>query len=458
MKANKLNGFGMRVASISKSGVWLAALLMFMLGSSARAARLTLGQCLATAVKNSYGVEQSALDLHSAQLGVWSAAAPFYPQASLSGSQILGGYSKSGLRLENPPVWSTDTYSASGSINWNLFNSFHDWEGLEIARLGESQATETERDTIQNLALSVVEAYYNLLKQEKIRDVNDQVLRDRQDRLSYTQSLYKQGVSSYSDVVNATTQVKEAKLTLFNIKSQVVQAQTQLNYLMGMPLDRDTDGVDDTGRNDSVPLELESLQTARRYRPDLRRLREGAVSSEHSLLLSQLNNWPVLRVDASYSQYLDRYGLPMDQWSNLYRGDQNGSWNLIASVQYSFFQGFAGNASVESSQNSLDRSRLALAQAERDVARDVRSVCLDLAQNLAAIGLNADLVKTARENLQQAQAKYERGNASFFEVTDAETQVLQALTSQANSVYDYKINRARWRKTVGLDLVSGEGL
>jgi outer membrane protein TolC len=415
---------------------------------------LSLEDCLRQAEAHSAPLQQAKETQESAGFGVELSLAPFYPQLALSGSQIaLGRNPATDAQVQtSPEQFNTDTYASSVIASWNLFNNFIDYKGFQSASSSSNLADSSYREARQNLDLQVIQAYFDVLKQRQLLEVGRSLLKQRQETFQEAKALYQDGSRSYSDFLSSRSQVDSQELALSSQETTLQESYLKLDSLLGLSPDQDPALEDREPRVQPAPDSEESLQTALVSRPDLSKLKEQKRQAGFSLDQAQLEDWPVFRLDAAYSRNLAAYGLPQPLWTNLGAADENGTWNLVASVNYGFFQGFSGHAKVAQARLAQASAGQALEEGRRQADLDVRLACLELKKDLRTMELNGTLTHAAHLSLTESRRRYARGAASLLELTDAESAAAEADTGKVNAAYDYQVDQARWAVAVGRNL------
>lgn len=410
---------------------------------------LDLRSCLRMAESHSTVLPSAAADRDIAGLSLQSSLSPFYPQLSLSASQIGYGYSTAGKLIESPYRWDTDTYSGAFTANLNLFNSFRDTKAVQRGRTGIESADQATRERLADLRLGVVQSYFSLLKQRRLTEVHLSFLGQRREILKQAEALYRDGSRSYTELLAARSQVRSQELALSEIRFETLQQNLRFASLLGLETGEEVEPADIRGDLQPAPAVERSLALAQASRPDLLRMKAALRESDLAVQSAVLNDLPALRVDGFYTKNLAQYGQPQALWTNRDHLEENGTWNLGASLTYQFFQGFAGMAQTGMARDSREKIRLALEEAGRNAEMEVRLACLRLQQDLTAFELNDALNAASHQNLAEVRKRYRQGVSSLLEVTGAATDALQADTSRLTAFYDYQVDLAKWKKAVG---------
>lgn len=431
-------------------------LFIFTLASCLQAEPLDLRGCFALARQQAHGLQAAQAELRIAQIGMTAAAAPFYPQLNARGSEILAGDSLSGQRIDAPLRWSPDTYQAELSATWNLFRSGRDWLSLRQATFARDEAHAELWRHEQDLALRVLQGYVDVLKQKKLVALAERTLAQRLDRQTQVKALYASGSASYVNVLSQQVQVSRAQSGISNQRTQQWASEARMNALLGRTPEAEL-VLADSVANTRVGLwqEPDNGPVLER-RKDLQARRSALRVQEIGLKLAWIERLPSLGLDLSFNKDIGAYGRDRSFWTNPDRGDENATWAALASVQIPIFSGFARRAGTARAAEAVERARLSLQEGERQALLEARLAWLELVQEGRNLELNEALVDAATKNLAELQRSYAGGTASLFEVNDADTEQLRAVTEQLGGHYDLQIARARWKRAVGLDILSEE--
>jgi outer membrane protein len=115
------------------------------------------------------------------------------------------------------------------------------------------------------------------------------------------------------------------------------------------------------------------------------------------------------------------------------------------------FSGFASQAKVNEIRAALSQAKANARNQELQIFSTVESGYLNL--NLAGkqIEVAREALRTALENLNLAQGRYQAGVGTMLEVTDARVSWIQSENDYTQSFYDYRIARYSLERIVGRD-------
>jgi multidrug efflux system outer membrane protein len=268
------------------------------------------------------------------------------------------------------------------------------------------------------------------------------------DTTGKTYDLMKQrfdaGDASELDVQSVNTQVQTAKVNLANYRQQLAQTRNALTLLVGGPLPGNLPKGGSLGDRllDDLSPGLPSQLLTRR--PDIR-------EAEHSLFAAKAN------IDAARAAFFPSVtltgnaGLASNSFSNLFQSG-SGAWLFAPQINVPIFTGGRLRANLDS---ALIRREIEVAQYEKAIQTAFREVADAL---VARRGLNdrisatEALVGAQQKRYELADARYQRGVDSYFQVLSAQQDLYGAqqnliqlrLARMANRVTLYKALGGGW--------------
>lgn len=268
------------------------------------------------------------------------------------------------------------------------------------------------------------------------------------DATGKTYDLMKQrfdaGDASELDVQSVNTQVQTAKVNLANYRQQLAQTRNALTLLVGGPLPGNLPKGGSLGDRllDDLSPGLPSQLLTRR--PDIR-------EAEHNLWASKAN------IDAARAAFFPSVtltgnaGLASNSFSNLFQSG-SGAWLFAPQINVPIFTGGRLRANLDAAKI---RSEIEVAQYEKAIQTAFREVADAL---VARRGLNERisateaLVGAQEKRFELADARYQRGVDSYFQVLSAQQDLYAAqqnliqlrLARMTNRVTLYKALGGGW--------------
>ena len=337
----------------------------------------------------------------------------------------------------------------------------------------------TKLDTIYN----VKTAYYGLLAAKANQDIYRRSVRINQLNYDRTAALYKEGLKSKIDVVNAEVYLTDAKIQLLDADNKYQTAVIQLNNAMYFPnapkyeikntesfnfkrsynakneinikyvkkgniKDNDveqsavlTSGIEKQDILENFvfqPLHLtmeESIKRAYENRPDLKSLKMVMRAQEESLKAIKRSFLPDLTANAGY---------------NHRRSDEtkNSSFSVSAGLSFPMINIMDIKCKVDEGKSYLDIAKNNIDLSEKNIYFEVQNYYINMIQLEKRIPLMGSKVKQTLENFELADGRYTVGLGNFIELQDAQTNYNNAQLTYVQSVFDYNVARAQLERAM----------
>ena len=186
------------------------------------------------------------------------------------------------------PGYNAKFNSFGVSVNQNVFDGGEWWNAISYAKSQKVVSDKTLQSTINNTILDVQQKFFDLLKAEKLLEVNDLAVQRSQDQLDKTQKMFELGAVAKVDVYRSRVNFGNDKINMLLQKNAVSLAKNNLNLAMGQqpeteiainvegldifPEFSDTEGYIAQGleknpelRKNEAEVRSQSIQTSRTY-------------------------------------------------------------------------------------------------------------------------------------------------------------------------------------------------
>lgn len=343
----------------------------------------------------------------------------------------------------NPVNRTTDTFSNSVGINWLLFDFGHTRDLVRAADLRRQSAAASLLQSENDVSLTVKEFYYGVLLAQRLVQVSEDDLKNRQEQLRMSRALYQAGNMSPGDVVRSQTTVSNSVFALNNARRNLELARLDLAQSLGLSPRSPLDLVDFD--EPDVPLR------------DMNELSKMAFQQRPDMLVAQRN------VDAAMASYDAARTLNYPSLSTFsgitYSGRANGvqypTFNLQLNIDFQVWDGGAQAGATVNAQGGIEVAKAAYTRAQLLVERDVSGVMMQLLtaeRNLEAATAGVD---SAREGLRIASGRYRAALGTLTDVFDAQTAIVSARTNYVNSLNELNLSRARLRHALAAPFEHG---
>lgn len=415
--------------------------LLLSFSSPAGAAGWTMDSYLKEVYAVSHDLKQAEEAVQLARSSYLSSLASFYlPSVLLSASNTPYSSSNSPRLLVR-----RDKTSAGVSASLNLFNNFKDKFGLDSSRLDRDSTDVSLFTARQDLTLSALNAYYDLLRKKQLLKVADASVASYEEQYKKAQQYYKEGLKSYSDVLKSELNFRTSQLTAMRYVEDLRNSVMAFNTLIYRQPEEEADLAEITGVSDTSMPDLEAdLAFALDGRPDLRQARIALEQKKISRKTAYIGWFPDFSVDAAYN----RQGL--FGWGNPAAGTVNPSYSVGLSLSLPIGPGTFSDMNVNLSASiDLARSERALVEAELKAKKEIISAWHSRALALKSYEVAKMSAEISAQNLAIVTEKYSQGRASMIELNDAQSDDLNSQNSVANSFFDLLLNRVSYDRTVG---------
>lgn len=289
------------------------------------------------------------------------------------------------------------------------------------------------------VAQAVIDAYFDVLRQQRAVAVAQQGLTQDKDQLERAQALFKEDLVPRLDTVKAETQVSWSEQEVITAQGQLMAALATLRSLLSLPEDLQITVAE---VDEKLELEgaVESLQTqALTSSPELRsldaRIAEAVVEIQRARTLRR----PDLSVQASHLLTSD----PADYGNRMNLG-------LVASIGLDDWR--AKPAVVEQARARLKASQAHRLEAERQLKLQILRQWTDFKSRQKLVDTAKAGLSVAEENVRLTRIGYDSQVNTMKEVLDAQTDLTRARAAYWNAVYDAATSVAYLQTLTGVAL------
>jgi outer membrane protein len=414
---------------------------------------LTLNDCVKIALEHNPNVNTSRNLAKIAKLGVKGSYSNILPKidADLSGGILKFGESTAlgdvpvgidsvgNVIVEQQTVTSPgrerDSYSASVSLNQNIFDGGFWWNNIKRSKVlneaGEYDLKQSENQIIK----TVSQYYYDLLKNIKLLEVYELAVNRSQDQVDRTQSMFEIGSVALVDVFRARVNLGQDQISLLNQKNTVSQSEQLLNLAMGRdPLtvvEIDTSVIFEP---QTVALQ-ELLALAEENQPALKSIELGIKSDELAVALAKSSFWPSLGARLNYSR-------DNEDFAKVYKEfDKNWSYSLGIGLSWNLFNGFSDQVNYQTSKLELKNANLSLEDYKRTLRSDIKILFNSYNAIIEIVEINEKNLEAATEEFRLANERYRLGSGTSLELREAQVNLTEAeqilVAAEYNAINTY---------------------
>lgn len=341
----------------------------------------------------------------------------------------------------------SNAFSNGISVNIPLYTGGLVEGQIDVAKLGKTNAQEEILRVEQATKYSAIEGYYGLLAYQELQGVYHEAVDNLQGHLDNVQAQYNVGTKARVDVLSSDVSLANAKTTAITADNNVAVAESNLNNILGLPLETKLNLADHQLPFDTYNISLqEATDYAMKYRPEVLQAAIAVQEAERNIDIANAGNRPTVAITGG------------NDWAdNTFPGiDANKrSWKVAAGVTYSLYDGGATKAKVNQAKQDLLVARETEQKTREAVQLEVKQSYLNIRSAAQKVEETQTVVDQARENYRIQNIRYQAGVGINLDVLDAQLSLNEAQVNHIQALYDYNVGIAKLEQVMGVDVESG---
>ena len=416
---------------------------------------LSLDDAIELALKNNRLIEQSAEDREAAR---WNLSAvrrnsgiTFNWTSSLNqiGGRLYNSNREYHEQAKGTPF--EKRYPSYKSENTNTLNiSMPLYTGgqlenqRESARYALNAADLTLENARQTVKYQSAAAYYQVLQQKSLVEVQKQAVELLQEHLRNVTVQYEVGTVAKSDVLATSVQLANSQQNLTTAQGNYQNAVAQLNNIMGLPVDTEIAASDNLSFEKYGFTEEQCLEYALNHRPDGIAAVYSVKQAESQTATAKSGYRP--KVSAVISGNISG--------ENVFGNNHNPErWSAGVELSWNIFDNGVTSAQVEH-YKAIERKYESVAQQQiEQIQLEVHSSYINLKTAEKNIETTASAVDKAEEEFAIAQVRYVEGVDTNLNVMNAQEKVVETRNNYYTALYNYFTSRAQLEKAMGVPVL-----
>jgi outer membrane protein TolC len=311
--------------------------------------------------------------------------------------------------------------------------------GIRSAGLGSQIAQQTTTEGRADLALGVTRVYGMVLQAIAGRKAADAAVDAARDDLARAEQRRDAGLVTEADVLSLKVFLAQMQERQIRVVSGEAIARSQLNHLMGVPLDKPFAVVEPPPPSASAaPAASVDEAAALKNRAAVHRADTQLALADTARTAAKAAFLPQVYFQGMYELNGNTFG------------NRASAWMVSGQLRFNLFAGGGDAARLKAASAAEVR-----AKAERDnvldtVRLEVRTARSEYDAAVAREAVGRAVVLQARESQRIIRDRYESGMAGVTDVLRAATALLDAETLRIGSIVDVMVSRAALDKSVGL--------
>jgi outer membrane protein TolC len=437
--------------------------IMLIISSTfAQSETLTLDNCIQIALKNNPSIIKSINLNKSADEDVLGSYAGILPTVSLSASTGRAeagqseregdtpiGFDSLGNVIYERKIITQDGYITNFnnfglSVNQTLFDGGEWWQAIDYAKTMKRYSDYNLESVSNNTVFIVQQAFFDLLKQENLLEVNQLAVGRSEDNLNKTDKMFELGAVAKIDVFRSRVNLGNDKIQMLLQKNAVSAARQNLNLAMGRDPRTPIAIEPEFDLPDSFQGIEELYQQAMNSNPEVKMGEEDIRAYDLNISRSYAALWPALGAFFSYNR---RH----EDIERVYRNfDKNWSMNWGISLQVNLFNGFTDKVRIQKSKLLMRNAQETYEENKRALKSDIALLVDNFNSYLDIIEINEQNLEAAKEEFRLAEERYRIGSGTALEVREAQVNLTRAEETLVAAKYNARMTQAQLEQSMGI--------
>ncbi|HMV15378.1 MAG TPA: TolC family protein [Chitinophagales bacterium] len=324
-----------------------------------------------------------------------------------------------------------------------IFQGLRNWNTMKSLDQQKEAASFDKQKNLQDVKLSVVQAYFSLYKLQQAKILLDSNIAQTQTRVNDIIKFKDAGIVLNNDVMRAELQ----KTNLLVSKADVESAIDVMNYNMCVLLGIENTTKIEVENPDIVNEATASIQsmvcTSFHERAELKAQEFRSKAADYMVKASKSAYMPTINAvgNGMYNNPNQRMFPPEAKFK--------ATWDIGVSLSWNIMQLYTARAIVGDAKNQKAQLEQVTSQIKDGIAMDVNANYEALNVALLKIDLANKAITQARENKRILDNRFDAQVALLSDVLEADQLLLQAQTNLLNAQADVAIANYKLQRSLG---------
>jgi outer membrane protein len=410
---------------------------------------LTLQQAIKIGLENNYSIRIADRQDDVASNNVTLGNAGFLPTIDGRATRLFNENNSRQEFSGRPAIErtgaSSNNLSSSVNLNWTLFDGMGMFINYDRLQALEKAGKLFTRETIENTIADIIDAYYEVVRQErKIKAIEDAIAISKA-RIDLTEAQYKVGVSAKVEILRAQVDYNTDRSELLNQQESLQNARITLNQLLGRDPSttfqaEDSISVDKTLTVGDINSEMAGTN------PLLQRLQLNRELAHLDVKAVRASRFPVIGFTSAYN-FSRNEAEPLNDFQA--RFNRNHGYNYGLTLSMPIFNGFNINRQAQNARIALETSELEYKQVQNQLQSELARTYSRYANRLQLLDLEESNVLLAEENAKIAMERYRLGLLTAIELREAQRNQLVAENRLIDIRYQAKAAETELKRLTG---------
>lgn len=402
---------------------------------------LKLEDVIRIAIENNSQVKSAYLEIIKSDEKITEARSNLIPQitASISYSRYL---KKPVLFLppESPfgrmtggviEIGFDNSYIGAISLQMPIF-SWSVYSGIRIASKSRSIAEQTYKSAVAKTISDAKKAFYGVLLAKEAYKITKMRIELAEDNLKNVEKMYRQGVASEYDYINAQVQYQNLQPLLIQSENNLEIAKNTLKLVLGIDVNEEIE-IEDEIKVDSL-IEIDysnALKDLHENNPELKQIEKQVELSQELISLELSGHLPIIFLTGNF-QYQSQAN---DFNFNKYRWIRTTFIGL--QIQIPIFRGFGTQSRIYQSKTSFQQAVERMNLTRQVLENELKNTIYKIEQSKRRIEAQKKAVELAEISYKISRKRFENGIGTQIEVSNSELNLAQAKLNYQQALYDY---------------------
>jgi outer membrane protein len=333
-----------------------------------------------------------------------------------------------------------DQYQASLVLTQPLYTGGRTLAALRTAQKMRETSNSSLSLARQDMLLNVADAYYGVLRAQKLVDISERSLErmERHREVTEREAGTRKTKANQSALLRANSLVSQARILLVRAQDGIKIARDKLGLLTKLPTDIQ---VEEPPQLDQPSAGLEDLQKiALANRDDYTISKVNKSIADENVTIVQGGHFPQLAAVAG-AQYQDSLPAVFTDLTSYYAGLR---------LTIPIFEGGLMKAEVSEAKSKVRQAELSSNFLRQSIESDVYESYVNL-QTVTSVLETAKLgLEYAKGNYEAVEGLFSEGLLASLSLIDAEQALIIAEREVLNAAYDRQIAILRLKRSIGM--------
>ncbi|MBS1537356.1 MAG: TolC family protein [Bacteroidetes bacterium] len=412
----------------------------------------SLTDCLNVATSQNYDVQIAKARLRTATADIQGAFGQFLPSVSFNMGYQRRLNTEGGGQFNLPGGFSApaNSYSMNLGAQYTIFNGFSRESNYSRAQSTVASLESTTESVSLQTKYLIWQQFIAILKNGQIVKTRRENLELGNNELKRAKARQEAGVTAIGTVYAQEADNGSRELELVQSENQMNLAKATLLTTMGLNPAQNAEFTESSLASDvsdneikNFRMEIGSMDAAISHavekRPDYAAVKSRIQAAESSLEGSRSGYYPTLSASGGWSWQNTEF----DNFSKF------GSSTIGLNLRVPIFENFTTNTQIQNAKLEVTQRQIEQAQLEQTLKAQVQSAFLNLASAEKQLEITARTVRSAQQNYNSAQERFNVGAASVTDYLTANTQLINSKINRITAVYNYFEAQSQMRYVLG---------